>query len=763
MELGAPIPHTLSAAQTLRLLHALRQHCLNFWSAQAPALVHGLRDSLQELADTRLADAKARNVRSALRLLAQQGTPLTRAFVAQLPACLDEALAQAYPPLLARAPADAGAEPALDGLSLSLIDVEEVHRVLLLDRVSQRFNHRYEAGLTPLSQRLGLLRGQENAGLADNPFRPQVFLRALLQAWEQGAFDLEASEDLLDALAPGATPDLTDLYTELNTTLADAGVVAQAVHRIRKSSSSQWAAMGAAGSEPNADGPASAPGVLDGPGAAGTAQHEGGASAWGMLAPAGRALAVQGRSFLQRLGMVGGAPSGGQTPLDRGARADTGLLHFLDAIQVAQPAPPRSLHSQAPVPNVLHQLREQQPIRQAAELDRGTVDVLAEVFDYVFADRAIPLPMKVLIGRLQIPVLKAAMIDRDFFMLPEHPARKLVDTLASASVAWTPDKGEQDPLYQRIEHTVQRVLTEFEDDLAVFSELLAEFTEFLFETEQQAHARNAPVAVHEQDQEALQAALAQADELLHARLQALGGAQQLPAFLTPFLAQQWRDVLARAWLVRGQQPGRLQDALTTMDQLVWSVLPKTQADERRTLVELLPTLVRTLNTELDALAWSGEARAAFTQRLIATHMLAVRMKAPAAASAPDTHTANLEADASDQALQALEQRRTAQRARHQDQHDDVARALTQGQWFELSQGGGARYRCKLQWVSPMRTRFLFTNREGFDAFVRSEREVAAMLRMGELRVLEQSPIVGRALQRLLAANDETPQDSSLAA
>jgi hypothetical protein len=53
----------------------------------------------------------------------------------------------------------------------------------------------------------------------------------------------------------------------------------------------------------------------------------------------------------------------------------------------------------------------------------------------------------------------------------------------------------------------------------------------------------------------------------------------------------------------------------------------------------------------------------------------------------------------------------------------------------------------------MRTRFLFTNRDGFDAFVRNENEVATMLRQGQLTQLEQAPIVGRALDHLMAAND----------
>ena len=68
--------------------------------------------------------------------------------------------------------------------------------------------------------------------------------------------------------------------------------------------------------------------------------------------------------------------------------------------------------------------------------------------------------------------------------------------------------------------------------------------------------------------------------------------------------------------------------------------------------------------------------------------------------------------------------------------------------------GQRQVRCRLSWVSPMRTRLLFTNREGVDAFVRSEREVAAMLRMGRMHVLEQDAIVGRALDKVMAQAEQ---------
>ena len=49
------------------------------------------------------------------------------------------------------------------------------------------------------------------------------------------------------------------------------------------------------------------------------------------------------------------------------------------------------------------------------------------MFDFVSADRQLPDAIKALLGRLQIPVLKAAMLDKEFFSRRKHPARLLVN------------------------------------------------------------------------------------------------------------------------------------------------------------------------------------------------------------------------------------------------------------------------------------------------------------------------------------------------
>jgi hypothetical protein len=120
----------------------------------------------------------------------------------------------------------------------------------------------------------------------------------------------------------------------------------------------------------------------------------------------------------------------------------------------------------------------------------------------------------------------------------------------------------------------------------------------------------------------------------------------------------------------------------------------------------------------------------------------------------DTGIAELEAREGQAAMQKLDERLAARQFTSEDEFDAHAQSFSRGMWFDVTVDAGMQTRCRLSWVSPMRTRLLFTNRDGFDAFVRSEREVAAMLRLGRLRVLDQEPIVARALDQIMAGQDK---------
>ena len=738
----APAVLAEAPAQLRALMGKMLAYCV---VREADNLV-AIRSHLFDLLDEMPSQARAQNLRFGSAMLGKHAEIFHRAFQHALQTTLETQVREALPQAAGLQARTLAQSDGLDGLTLSLIDVQEVERILLVDRVAQRFTAHYDAVVSPLTQRLGVLLGLDSASLSNNPFRPDVFIQAFLLAWEKCDWDAQATEDLMSALEPAHCIDLAPLYVEMNAMLVSAGVPAQVAYRIKRSDGvvTLYGGLGAA----------SAPASVPAPLAEGAAVNRGEPSSLVTLESVGRSVAVQARQFLQKLGF--GAP-GPLLPVDSAFMGYLGGLQAGTGELARYPmADARDLEQH----NVLRHMRSRDEVRRAPELDRGTVDALAEIFDYVFADQAIPLQMKFVIGRLQIPVLKAAMIDRDFFLSGDHPARRLVDTLASASVAWAPEKGESDPLYVQIEHTVQRVLTEFEDDIAVFSDLLREFTEFLFETEQQVQGRIAPVASHERVGESYAQALAHVDEVIHARIKALPPELPLAPFLAPFLTTQWREVMARAWLEVESDPAPWDSTLTAMDQLIWSTQPKIKSEDRRQLVAVLPDLVRKLNAALDDIECFGEVRETFTRRLISTHMLAIRMTQPAAL---DSASAALDASEGQQAMSELDQRRADKCIGAVDAFDDRVQTFTRGLWFDFTQDTSTQHRCLLSWVSPLRTRLLFTNREGFDAFVRSEREVAALLRRGLLKVVDQEPIVSRAIGRILSDVEVEVQKKTIGA
>jgi hypothetical protein len=752
--------------QTRRHLRGLIARALVYFSEREIDNLLLVREHLLLVIDSCTSLNKSQNLRSAFALLDKKSREFNQEFRVAIQTIIDEESLLAFPdaPISPERKAHHPDHP-LDGMTLSLIDMNEVDRILLIDRVTERFNVHFEPSLTPLTKRLSAMLDLNAPSLSHNPFRPEILVRAFLQAWERCAFDQQATDDLMLSLAPQHTLDLAPLYLELDQVLAHAGIAEQPTLRIKRDEG-----------QPSAHAVSPAPITTE-------AQHPAvvnkQASTWQALAPAGRIMATQARHFLKRLGIAANhhstaeviptpsqetadesefvgslSPEVVQMGLQTMPATDPAFMGYLGSLQAGEVATFSHCVFEGQSPqdrNVLRQMGNKAEVRRAPELDRGTVAALAEVFDYVFADQAIPVQIKFVIGRLQVPVLKAAMIDRDFFLSAEHPARRLVDTLAHASIAWAPEKGEDDPLYTHIQHTVQRVLNEFEDDLELFRDLLQRFNEFLFENEQQTQGRIEPAASQERSGEAYADALAHADKMLHARIKALYKSLSQAKFLVPFLTRPWREVLARAWLTFDTDRQPWESALRTMDQLIWSTQPKTDSEDRRQLVAVLPELVHHLNQGFDAIDWNSQDRALFTRRLITTHTLAIRMTQTASV---DTASVALDEREGQQALKELDARLSNQLSASKDEYDRMAQGFKRGMWFDFQEDSDLQHRCRLSWVSPMRTRLLFTNREGFDAFVRSEREVAALLRHGHLRAIDQTPIVARALDHIMASEYE---------
>ena len=118
--------------------------------------------------------------------------------------------------------------------------------------------------------------------------------------------------------------------------------------------------------------------------------------------------------------------------------------------------------------SLVQMLEETLDRRQAHlhKLDQQVLDIVTMLFDFVLEDSLMPDSMKVLLVRLQIPVLQIAILDKTFLTNRRHPARVLINNLSRAAVRWA-DVGDysSDSVYGMIRKSVERILEGDNTDL----------------------------------------------------------------------------------------------------------------------------------------------------------------------------------------------------------------------------------------------------------------------------------------------------------
>jgi hypothetical protein len=418
--------------------------------------------------------------------------------------------------------------------------------------------------------------------------------------------------------------------------------------------------------------------------------------------------------------------------------------------------------------NVLRDLQESPLAAKANQLEAMTIELVAMLFDFIFETRDLPDSMKVLIGRLQIPVLKAAMLDGAFFSKKSHPSRLLVNALAHAGIGWSPAMGPEDPLYKKVESIVHRILEEFADDVGLFDTLRKELETFLAEEQQSAEAtiQSSAEEINQRDRQEIARMVANSE--IEKRLEM----HTVPNFLGSFMRERWIGVLSQQHL-QGEESETWVAALATLDDLVWSVQPKRASDERRKLVALLPNLLKRLHGGLQNVTWESGERERFMTNLVEAHAAAVK---PSLASVPMPTTAVAEAAAAAaEEATAKGDVETAAKARAlaeamapapppepvqpaveivQDRFAELAASLERGMWIEFEGEDGQLAFAKLAWVSPLRGTYLFTNRQGQKAVSLTADELADRFRKDRARLVEAEPLVDRAFVSMMHSLEE---------
>jgi hypothetical protein len=239
----------------------------------------------------------------------------------------------------------------------------------------------------------------------------------------------------------------------------------------------------------------------------------------------------------------------------------------------------------------LHQRKQALKKAAATPEERATIEIVALLFQSILTEDRIPASVRVWFARLQMPVLRVAVTEPDFFATIDHPARRLIDRMGACVMGFDgAGASVGEALEKEIKRIVQVVEAYPDTGRRVFQTVLTEFEKFLehyFSTENEATKRGVSLAQQVEQRETL--AIQYTIELRRMlnEVPVQEGVRQ-------FLFHVWADVLATTAVRFGGQGDQTKTMKRAAADLIWSASAKVTREERAEVIRRLPLLLKSL-------------------------------------------------------------------------------------------------------------------------------------------------------------------------
>lgn len=383
-------------------------------------------------------------------------------------------------------------------------------------------------------------------------------------------------------------------------------------------------------------------------------------------------------------------------------------------------------------------LLEQLPQSHRHRDHERAIDLVALVFDFLLKDNALPVPVQLLLGRLQLPYLRVAVLDPHGFAQAHHPARQLLNTLTDHGKNWSQADDLKGTQFEALRATVQRLLDAADDDLNVF------------EQEHQAWLTRSAEQARRQQQFELRAVQAQEGQdrrgaAQHAVALALTerlSEVSLPGPVRALLSQHWGAALTLMWLRHGPQSIEYRRGVFLLDQIrfVARAHPSSPGVERvAKMSEGLGPLLR------QGWALLGQDEAAIDQMVhTVLAFVAERLGTPLPELPARTALPTALAEPPSLAPPLAEPALTPVAAPAPIQEQQVVAQIQVGTWVEFEHMD-ATHRGKLSWISPFSGRLLMVSTKGLKVADLDPQDLARQLAAGTAQVLPDQAFIQRAL------------------
>ncbi len=549
-----------------------------------------------------------------------------------------------------------------DWQSLTLVDDKEVDDRMLSDRLGQQIAQACEVELRELLGYMGRIVNVDSADDDRNPLRPGVIGHALYMAIGTVSTDSAERAALTREFGSVMAQAMPACYAAIVVEMQSRGIAPVGLQvRTVEGPGNQLPGLNSGYQTLRDDVPSTRHGANDfhdstqseltgrrstsGTGQTGAGSWQSGHGSDGITADRSSGLGspsqqAQLMTLLRRLTNlttesrgVGGlgstqraaALSGSYDP--SGSRSASGGLYGLGTSPYADPRTASAYAEDASAGlmavNLIRAHRNELMQASSGKLDHMVIDVVGSLFDQILSDTRVPPQMARQIARLQLPVLRVALVDATFFSSRKHPVRRFVNRIASLACAFDNfEEGAGKEFVDRVGGLVQEIVDGDFDQVELYAEKLSELESFIAQQAEAVVQDQGAVAVLETKESDLRT-----QQRYLIQLQGALSSVAMPEFLRSFLCQVWSQAVVQSIRAEGMDSEATRRYRQVGRDLVMSVQPKGSPAMRKRFLMQLPTLMRDLNAGLKLIGWPEAATKEFFAQLMPTHADSLKMAA----------------------------------------------------------------------------------------------------------------------------------------
>jgi len=312
-------------------------------------------------------------------------------------------------------------------------------------------------------------------------------------------------------------------------------------------------------------------------------------------------------------------------------------------------------------------------------------------------------------------------------------------------VRWVGNDGsDQFEIFNKIKVTVFRLLEDFKNDVRLFAELLIEFNAYTHNVARRQELMERRALEKAQGEEKLREAKVQVNNAVRSRTDN----REMPSAILLLLLQPWSDYLSFVLLRYGENSDSWLRAVNVIDDLLWSLEPKTLQADKVQQMEKQDGLIAALEHGFETIGYEQAKGRKLIDAVIALQRLALQSKKAEPAPAP--MRSKLETMAAEKAGQTTEllQPQTPDETKIVDS----LKMIEFGTWFEFE--GGKRL--KVAWFNQKTNHYMMVDQQGRKVSLIAGLQLAREMISGKARVIAGStkPFFERALENIYQTLNE---------